>query len=84
VSSLQGDGRFAKAKYDPKFMAPSSKLAKTKVDKRFSKMLKDPSFNSTTNIDRYGRTIDNKNINNELKDYYYMEEELEVEDNMQE
>jgi hypothetical protein len=29
------DERFAKAAYDPKFMAPSTKVSKVKIDKRF-------------------------------------------------
>ena len=69
------DPRFAKAKKDPKFMAPSSKQLKTQIDKRFTKMLKDKSFGSTSRIDRYGRRIGSDEINNELKDYYYMNDE---------
>jgi hypothetical protein len=38
------DDRFAKAAYDPKFLTPSSKVTKVKIDKRFSKMMNDPSF----------------------------------------
>lgn len=69
------DNRFSKAAYDPKFMAPSSKMTKVKIDKRFSKMLKDPSFNSLSGIDRYGRTTKINNANSQLKEYYYMDEE---------
>lgn len=60
----QVDNRFAKAKYDPKFMTPCSKLTKVKIDKRFGKMLNDPSFSSSSSIDRYGRKIKAENINN--------------------
>ena len=56
-------------------MAPSSKQLKTQIDKRFTKMLKDKSFGSTSKIDRYGRTVGSEEINNELKDYYYMKDE---------
>ena len=42
-------------------------------------MLKDPSFNATSSIDRYGRKVDPSNFNNELKEYYYMEDEKEQE-----
>lgn len=59
-NNKQVDPRFARASYDPKFMAPSSKLTKVKIDKRFNKMLKDPEFNATTEIDRYGRKVDKK------------------------
>ena len=78
----QGDARFAKAKYDPTFMAPGAKLTKVKIDKRFGKMLKDPSFNATSSIDRYGRKKKQQDINNDLKEYYYMDEEVQDEDNM--
>jgi len=56
--------RFAKAQYDPKFMAPSAKITKVKIDKRFSKMMNDPSFKNTSSIDRYGRKINAKETNN--------------------
>lgn len=56
-------------------MAPSSKLTKVKIDKRFNKMLTDSSFNTTSKIDRYGRQINPDKVNSELKEYYYMEEE---------
>jgi hypothetical protein len=58
-------------------MTPSSKLTKVKIDKRFSKMLSDPSFNSTSKIDRYGRQVIPNKGNSELKEYYYMDEEEE-------
>ena len=53
-------------------MAPSSKQIKTGIDKRFTKMLKDKSFGNTSKIDRYGRKIDSEEINNELKEIYYV------------
>lgn len=71
----QIDPRFSKASYDPKFMAPSSKIAKVKIDKRFSKMLNDSEFNATSTIDRYGRKLDKKKGAEQLKEYYYMDEE---------
>ena len=45
-------------------MAPSSKVTKIKVDKRFNKMFTDASFKSTSKIDRYGREIDEEENNN--------------------
>lgn len=54
-------------------MAPSSKVTKVKIDKRFSKMLNDASFNTGSSIDRYGRKVKEGTANNELKEYYYME-----------
>jgi hypothetical protein len=55
-------------------MAPSSKITKVKIDKRFSKMMKDPSFKSQSSIDRYGRSTDPTEMNKELNNYYYMDE----------
>ncbi len=77
--SNKEDSRFAKASYDPKFMAPSSKVTKVKIDKRFSKMMKDPSFKSQSSIDRYGRQTDPTEMNKELNNYYYMDEQPEEE-----
>ena len=48
-------------------MTPSAKTTKVKVDKRFNKMLNDPSFNMTSRIDKYGRVAKTSGINNELK-----------------
>ncbi len=56
-------------------MTPSSKVTKVKIDKRFSKMLNDPSFKTNAVIDRYGRKINKNTENNELKEYYYMDDE---------
>jgi hypothetical protein len=36
-------------------MAPSGKVGKAKIDKRFASMLKDPSFGVSANVDRFGR-----------------------------
>lgn len=74
-SAAKEDSRFAKASYDPKFMAPSQKITKVKIDKRFNKMMNDPAFQNQSTIDRYGRKINPKDVNNELKEYYYMEDE---------
>lgn len=68
----KSDDRFLKAAYDPKFLAPSSKITKVKIDKRFTKMMSDPSFKSSSTIDRYGRKVNTDEANNELKQYYYM------------
>lgn len=55
-------------------MAPSQKITKVKIDKRFNKMMNDPAFQNQSTIDRYGRKINPKDVNNELKEYYYMED----------
>ncbi len=75
TAPLQGDSRFAKAQYDPKFMAPSAQVTKVKIDKRFSKMMSDPAFKSQSSVDRYGRKVPQNEANKELEQYYYMENE---------
>ena len=47
--------------YDPKFVAPSAKQNKIKIDPRFSKMMTDPKFSIAGSRDKYGRKKDNKN-----------------------
>ena len=73
------DQRFEQAQYDPKFKAPSATLTKTKVDKRFAKMMKDPSFGVSSGVDRYGRKGE-KSRQEHLKEYYYMDAEEEREE----
>ena len=40
-------------------------------------MLKDPSFKSNSKIDRYGRTVNEEDQNKQLNEYYYMYNEQE-------
>ncbi|KAK1993119.1 hypothetical protein LX36DRAFT_661794 [Colletotrichum falcatum] len=51
------DSRFSNFETDPRFRLPSKKQTKTTIDKRFSRMLKDESFTSTSKVDRYGRKV---------------------------
>ncbi|KAF7542736.1 hypothetical protein G7046_g10121 [Stylonectria norvegica] len=51
------DARFASFETDPRFRLPSKRSTKTKIDKRFSHMLKDDDFTATTKVDRYGRKV---------------------------
>ena len=51
------DARFANFETDPRFQLPSKKNIKTKLDKRFSRVLKDDEFINTAKVDRYGRKI---------------------------
>lgn len=51
------DARFASFETDPRFQLPSKKNLKTKLDKRFSKVLKDADFTAVAKVDRYGRKL---------------------------
>ncbi|KAM3513346.1 hypothetical protein MY11210_003030 [Beauveria gryllotalpidicola] len=51
------DARFSSFETDPRFRLPSKKNAKTRLDKRFSGMLDDEDFTSTSHVDRYGRKV---------------------------
>jgi hypothetical protein len=56
-SSVITDPRFTNFTTDPRFRLPSKKRNKTKLDKRFSSLLTDPDFasSSASTVDRYGR-----------------------------
>lgn len=41
-------------------------------------MMSDPAFKSTSAIDRYGRKINKDEANNEMQQYYYMEDEVKA------
>ncbi|GAB1319402.1 pre-rRNA-processing protein esf1 [Madurella fahalii] len=51
------DSRFASFETDPRYQLPSKKNVKTKLDKRFSRVLKDADFVATAKVDRYGRKL---------------------------
>ncbi|KAK0715220.1 hypothetical protein B0H67DRAFT_490269 [Lasiosphaeris hirsuta] len=51
------DPRFASFETDPRYQLPSKKATKTKLDKRFSKVLTDAKFTATSKVDRYGRKL---------------------------
>ncbi|AEO66439.1 6925bbf1-c2ce-490b-994d-51c925e3f357 [Thermothielavioides terrestris] len=51
------DPRFANFQTDPRYQLPSKKKLKTKLDKRFSRVLKDADFVATAKVDRYGRKL---------------------------
>lgn len=73
-----GDSRFASFQSDPRFRLPSKKATKTKIDKRFAKVLKDEDFTKSTKVDRYGRKLKSDNKAKALKNLY--EEESDDED----
>ncbi|KAK6212748.1 pre-rRNA-processing protein esf1 [Pestalotiopsis sp. IQ-011] len=73
-----GDSRFASFQSDPRFRLPSKKATKTKIDKRFAKVLKDEDFTKSAKVDRYGRKLKSDNKAKALKNLY--EEESDDED----
>ncbi|KAF7521927.1 hypothetical protein G7054_g12287 [Neopestalotiopsis clavispora] len=77
-SASSGDSRFANFQSDPRFRLPSKKATKTKIDKRFARVLKDEDFTKSAKVDRYGRKLKSNNKAKALKNLY--EEESEGED----
>jgi hypothetical protein len=71
------DPRFASFTTDPRFRLPSKKYTRTKIDKRFSRMLKDDDFANTAKVDRYGRKLSNTAKKEALKRLYQPEEDEE-------
>ncbi|CCU74627.1 pre-rRNA processing protein Esf1 [Blumeria hordei DH14] len=51
------DSRFKALETDPRFRLPSKKHTRTKLDKRFSRILTDSDFHNSTTADRYGRRL---------------------------
>ncbi|KAK3389617.1 hypothetical protein B0H63DRAFT_102136 [Podospora didyma] len=78
------DPRFANFESDPRYQLPSKKNLKTKLDKRFSRVLKDDDFVATAKVDRYGRKLKTDNKKKALEQLYEDEDEeddeVEVED----
>ncbi|KAK6852525.1 hypothetical protein PG995_011076 [Apiospora arundinis] len=64
------DSRFANFQTDERFRLPSKKLGKTKVDSRFSKLLKDDEFTAAATVDRYGRKLKADSKKQALKKLY--------------
>lgn len=69
------DARFASFETDPRFRLPSKKHTRTKIDKRFSGMLKDDDFTATAKVDRYGRKIKSDSKKKALERLYQAEDE---------
>ncbi|KAL8294639.1 hypothetical protein RB597_007745 [Gaeumannomyces tritici] len=69
------DPRFASFESDPRFKLQSRRSAKTKLDKRFSRMLKDDEFTVTSKVDRYGRKLKSDSKKKALERLYEPEDE---------
>ena len=74
------DARFAKFESDPRFRLPSKKATKAKLDKRFSRVLKDKDFTATTQVDRYGRKLKSDKKKKALERLYEVEDEDDDDD----
>ncbi|MCJ1385573.1 pre-rRNA-processing protein esf1 [Xylographa soralifera] len=74
------DARFANIQTDPRFRLPSRKNTHVKIDKRFSRMLRDERFSSKAKVDRYGRRLPKDSGRKELERLYRVEDEGEDED----
>lgn len=81
------DARFANFQCDPRFRLPTKRSTKTKIDKRFTRMLNDEDFTGTTSVDRLGRKLKSDSRKHALQRLYEEEDEedkdeddVEVED----
>jgi len=73
------DLRFSNFTTDPRFRLPSKKHTRTKIDKRFSRMLKDEDFSNSAKVDRYGRKLSGSGKKKALERLYVPDEEEEEE-----
>ncbi|QSZ34436.1 hypothetical protein DSL72_006028 [Monilinia vaccinii-corymbosi] len=71
------DPRFSNFSTDPRFRLPSKKQTRTKIDKRFSRMLKDDDFSNSAKVDRYGRKLSGSGKKKALERLYVDEDEDE-------
>ncbi|KAK4044110.1 Pre-rRNA-processing protein esf1 [Parachaetomium inaequale] len=74
------DSRFASFETDPRYQLPSKKNLKTKLDSRFSRVLKDADFVATAKVDRYGRKLKTDTKKKALQRLYEDEDEKAEED----
>merc|ERR1712195_366300 len=76
VAKKINDPRFAKAGQDPRFQKPKKSMQRTKVDKRFEAVIKDPKFRGSMSVDKYGRGK-TKSSQEGAENLYELEEEDE-------
>lgn len=69
------DPRFSSFNTDPRFRLPSKKQARTKIDKRFSALLKDDDFSNSAKVDRYGRKLSTTGKKKALERLYVPDQE---------
>lgn len=69
------DSRFSNFETNPRYQLPSKKHTKTKLDKRFSAVLKNPDFVATAKVDRYGRKLKTDAKQKALESLYDLEDD---------
>ncbi|KAK3687438.1 hypothetical protein B0T22DRAFT_457207 [Podospora appendiculata] len=74
------DSRFANFETDPRYQLPSKRSTKTKIDKRFSRVLTDAEFVATSKVDRYGRKLKTDNKKKALERLYEEDDDDEEKD----
>jgi NUC153 domain len=79
-SSSVVDPRFAALGTDPRFRLPSKKNTRVKLDKRFSRLLKDKDFTQQASVDRYGRKISKTQGRKRLERLYELPSDEDDED----
>ncbi|KAG0646205.1 Pre-rRNA-processing esf1 [Hyphodiscus hymeniophilus] len=75
ASTEINDPRFSNFSTDPRFRLPSKKSSRTKIDKRFSRMLQDEDFTNSAKVDRYGRKLSGSAKKKALERLYVPEDE---------
>jgi hypothetical protein len=75
ASTSVTDPRFSNFATDPRFRLPSKKHTRTKIDKRFSRMLKDEDFSNSAKVDRYGRKLSRGGKKKALERLYVPDDE---------
>ncbi|RKF60419.1 Pre-rRNA-processing protein esf1 [Erysiphe neolycopersici] len=80
ISSEIQDSRFDHINTDPRFLLPSKKSTRTKIDKRFSRMLTDEDFYNSATVDRYGRKVDGNSKKKTLERLYLPADKEDGED----
>ena len=83
-SSRISDPRFASFETDPRFRLPSKRHAKTTIDKRFARMLKDDEFLNASKVDRYGRKLKSDAKKKALQRLYQEDDDDEDKDKEEE
>jgi NUC153 domain len=71
------DPRFANIQSDPRFQLPSKRRTHVKVDKRFSRILKDEDFTRRAKVDRYGRPVETDSERQRLKRRFEFDDDVE-------
>ena len=73
------DPRFSNIQSDPRYRLPSKNHTQVKLDKRFSRILKDDDFARKARVDRYGRPLETNSERKRLERRYEFEEDDEAE-----